>query len=214
MPIEYHPYVHAYGRLPDLFVAIRKASVPPKFSQDFVYSKLGLKSSSFRAMIPLLKRLGFLDQGSVPTESYKQYRGNEQQAQSYMAQSLRDAYSSLYEAHEYAHNLDKQELAEKLRTLTGASEKDQVIPAVVGTFMELCKLADFEAAVPKFGKTDDGAEKPPIEIPEGAQVIVKERVVQPLGISYTINLNLPPTTEIEVFNAIFKSLKEHILNEH
>ena len=34
-----------------------------------------------------------------------------------------------------------------------------------------------------------------------------------LGISYTINLNLPATTEIEVFNSIFKALKEHILHE-
>ena len=34
-----------------------------------------------------------------------------------------------------------------------------------------------------------------------------------LGISDTINLNLPAMTQVEVFNAIFKSLKEHILNE-
>ena len=33
-----------------------------------------------------------------------------------------------------------------------------------------------------------------------------------LGISYTINLNLPATTEIEVFNAIFKSLKNNIID--
>jgi hypothetical protein len=34
-----------------------------------------------------------------------------------------------------------------------------------------------------------------------------------LGLSYTINLNLPATTEIEVFNAIFKSLREHLLGD-
>jgi hypothetical protein len=34
-----------------------------------------------------------------------------------------------------------------------------------------------------------------------------------LGISYTINLNLPATTEIQVFNSILKSLKQHILNQ-
>jgi hypothetical protein len=32
-----------------------------------------------------------------------------------------------------------------------------------------------------------------------------------LGLSYTINLNLPATSDITVFNAIFKSLKEHLL---
>jgi hypothetical protein len=34
-----------------------------------------------------------------------------------------------------------------------------------------------------------------------------------MGLSYTINLNLPATTEIEVFNAIFRSLRENLLRE-
>lgn len=32
-----------------------------------------------------------------------------------------------------------------------------------------------------------------------------------LGLSYTINLNLPATSDIAVFDAIFKSLKENVL---
>lgn len=214
MAAEYPPYVNAYGKLSQLFEAIRAASVPPKFTQDFIHSVLGLKSSSFRAMIPLLKRLGFLDQGSVPTDAYKNYRGNEKQAKAIMAERLRAAYSDLYQANEYAHKLKKEDLSEKLRTLTGAAEKDKVIPNIVATFLELCKLADFEGPVPKpdgkgaRDKKDDKKEPPAAGIE-----VLKERIVQPLGISYTINLNLPPTTEIEVFNAIFKSLKEHILNE-
>ena len=35
----------------------------------------------------------------------------------------------------------------------------------------------------------------------------------PLKLSYTINLNLPATTEIEVSNAIFKSLRENLLRQ-
>lgn len=34
-----------------------------------------------------------------------------------------------------------------------------------------------------------------------------------MNLSYTINLNLPATSDIAVFNAIFKSLKENILHE-
>lgn len=33
-----------------------------------------------------------------------------------------------------------------------------------------------------------------------------------LNLSYTINLNLPATTDQAVFNAIFRSLKEHLLS--
>ncbi len=32
-----------------------------------------------------------------------------------------------------------------------------------------------------------------------------------LNLSYTINLNLPETSDIQVFNAIFRSLKENLL---
>jgi hypothetical protein len=34
-----------------------------------------------------------------------------------------------------------------------------------------------------------------------------------LRLSYTINLNLPATTEVEVFNSIFKSLRENLLRD-
>jgi hypothetical protein len=48
----------------------------------------------------------------------------------------------------------------------------------------------------------------PFERPEFAR-----RNGQEIGmnLSYTINLNLPPSTDPEVFNAIFKALKEHLL---
>jgi hypothetical protein len=32
-----------------------------------------------------------------------------------------------------------------------------------------------------------------------------------LNLGYTINLHLPPTSDVAVFNAIFKSLREHLL---
>ncbi len=54
---EYPPYVNGYGGIPKLFAKIKEATVPPKFTQDFLTTVLGLKSSSYRAMIPLLKRL-------------------------------------------------------------------------------------------------------------------------------------------------------------
>jgi hypothetical protein len=75
--IAYPPYVNAYGAIPKLFAAIKAASVPPKFTQDFLESVLGMKSTSHRALIPLLKRLGFLDQANVPTEQYRRIRDKE-----------------------------------------------------------------------------------------------------------------------------------------
>ncbi|WP_410211384.1 DUF5343 domain-containing protein [Aquirhabdus sp.] len=207
--IKYPPYVNAYGAIPKLFLEISKASVPPKFTQDFMDTVLELRSSSHRALIPLLKKLNFIDAANTPTEAYRNYR-DETQRESVMAAQIRFAYSDLYKANEYAHNLKKEELQSKLRALLGAAEDDPIIPAVIGTYLELAKLADFKqsSSAPKIASPSNVSEK---NADEGVGY-PRHLGSGSLGLSYTINLNLPATTEIEVFNAIFKSLKEHLLD--
>ena len=76
MSATYPPYVNAYGNLSKLFAGIKSASVPPKFTHDFMTTALGLKSTSYRAMIPLLKRLatGKRCQESIRSEQTPQPR--------------------------------------------------------------------------------------------------------------------------------------------
>jgi hypothetical protein len=213
MATKYPPYVNAYGSIAKLFQEIKKASVPPKFTNNFMQTALGLKSTSYRAMIPLMKRLGFLDQNNVPTQPYKDFR-DESQSGVVMADRLKNAYTDLFVANEYAYKLSKDDLQSKLKTITGASSEDKVIPSVVGTFIELSKLADFEGKGKKIAKKKEGEPNKETETAQAAAAALQaHHPASKLGISYTINLNLPATTEIEVFNAIFKSLKEHILNE-
>lgn len=204
---KYPPYVNGYGQLPKLFAEIKRASVPPKFTHDFMSSMLGLKSSSYRAMIPLLKNLGFLDQGNVPTQDYKDFR-DDTKSGLVLAKRIKETYADLFTANEYAYKLGKEELTGKLITMLGLSKDDKNIPFVVATLQELFKLANFTEKHKtdiKKKKPDEGMIEEPLQEPS-------EKLRQ-LGISYTINLNLPATTEVEVFNAIFKSLKEHILSE-
>lgn len=205
--IKYPPYVNAYGSIGTLFSEIQKASVPPKVTQDFLETVLGLKSSSHRALIPLLKRLGFIDAANVPTDAYRSYR-DEVISKMIMAERLRGAYADIYRVNEYAHNLTKDELTAKLRALTGAAGDDPNIMAVVGSFMELRKLADFDSSPTARSKAAaDEKDEPPAAAQRSSR-----GGAHALGLSYTINLNLPATTEIEVFNAIFRSLKEHLLD--
>lgn len=200
------PYVNAYGSIKDLFLAIQKAAVPTKFSQDFLSTKLGLKSSSHRALIPLLKRLGFVDPNNVPTDAYKGYR-DPKKAKAVMGAQLRTAYSDLFTADQYAYELKKEDLVSKLANITGAAADDAALSATAATFIALRDLASFEAESEEAAeKIPDPPKTPPKEVEHGQRH-------RKLGISYTINLNLPATTEVEVFNAIFKSLKEHILDE-
>jgi hypothetical protein len=205
---EYPPYVNVYNGIPKLFEKIKTAAVPPKFTVDFMTSMLDLKSSSYRAMIPLLKRLGFIDAANAPTQAYKDYR-EDSLSGTIMADRLRDAYRSLFQANEYAWKLDKKDLASKLRSLTGAAEDDANIQYVASTFLELAKLATWNGAMPKPKKEEGGASGDGI----GGQRREREELEGGLRLSYTINLNLPATTEIEVFNAIFKSLRENLLRQ-
>jgi hypothetical protein len=200
---EYPPYVDAYGQLKELFKRIKEASVPPKFTQDFLSTVLNLKSSSYRPMVPFLKRMGFLDQANVPTKIYSEFR-DESKSKIIIAQQIKSAYSKLYSAHSYAHKLKKEEIIAKLASVLGTSKDDKTLPKVASTFLELVKLADFEGTVEEEAETEQK---------ESASPPTPTAVVPPtkLGLSYTINLNLPATPDIEVFNAIFKALKENLL---
>jgi hypothetical protein len=208
---EYPPYVNAYNGIPTLFQKIKTAAVPPKFTVDFLSTALDMKSSSYRAMIPLLKKLGFIDPANVPTQAYKDFR-EDSLSGTVMAERLKEAYKSLFQANEYAWKLKKEDLTARLKSLTGAAEDDQYIPSVAGTFLALSKLAQWEGGAPrKKESTTDDADKGGSG--NGGRKREEEFADGRLRLAYTINLNLPATTEIEVFNAIFKSLRENLLRE-
>jgi hypothetical protein len=196
---EYPPFVNAYGKLDALFAKIREASTPPRFNQDYLGTVLGFRSSSDRAFPSLLKRLGFIDSANVPTQDYKDYR-DETQSRIIMAKQVREAYPTIFKASEYAYKLNKNDLTNVVKRATGLAGNSTTLGGIVGTFMSLCALADFKGTIP--------AEK---------ERLVEIEPLQPkpsgMNLSYTIVLNLPATTDIEVFNAIFKSLRENILHD-
>lgn len=206
------PYVLAPSFIAPVLDAIKKASVPANFTIDFLQTKLGFKTSSANAMIPLLKKLGFLTPDGIPTENYKRYR-HSIHGPSTLALAVREAYKELFMANEYAYKLSRSDVEEIVKTMTGAKEDSRLVAATAATFDELCKLAEFEAepittetgAETIIAKTEEKSPMLPLQVPafHGKK----------LNLSYTINLNLPATTDIEVFNAIFKSMKEHLLND-
>ncbi len=209
---KYPPYVNAYGGINKLLNKIRIASVPGKFTRDFLSTVLGLKSSSYHAMIPLFKRLGLIDQGNVPTQRYKDFR-SESKSGFVMAKTIKEAYADIYKGNEYAHQLDKAQLIDLVATITGAAKDDAAVLAVVGTFMELIKFASFDVNdIPEEIGGEVGEEYEEDIAPKENKININKGKVN-FGISYTINLNLPATTEVKVFDAIFKSLKKNLLDD-
>ena len=90
------------------------------------------------------------------------------------------------------------------------AEENQVVSKTLGTFKVLKKIAEFD------GKEEEveEIEKPTQETTDNHLMripTVNQPTEEGINLSYTINLNLPATTDINVYNAIFKSLKEHLL---
>ena len=209
------PYVTSVSTLEKMLDKIIAASVPERFTQDFVSTKLSMKGGTARAIIPFIKKMGLVASDGSPTELYTEFR-NHTKSGAAVAKALKNVYSVLYVMNEYAHDLKDNELQGLIVQATGAEKDSAVVQKTLSTFKLLKKLADFETELEE--KEPEQEINP--EIPPPQQIPIQTHVHQPppstgegINLSYTINLNLPATSDIEVFNAIFKSLKEHLLQK-
>jgi hypothetical protein len=86
---------------------------------------------------------------------------------------------------------------------TGLDEGASSIRVIIGSLKALRAFADFELT-----QEDEGSGQ---ELAEGRPASDDEVRLPPgLNLGYTINIHLPATSEIAVYNAIFKSLREHL----
>lgn len=210
------PYMFSTGLIPKIFEKIQNARRPDRFTQDFLETKLGHSGGSARPIIPLLKRLGFLGSDGAPTPLYDQFRDEATRA-SAVAQGMKNGFSEFFDRNEYANDLSREKLASLVIGVTGGARGDRKTKAIVGTFMALNAMADFENNVP-LGPVEEQTPEvsKPTQIPEALGGGTPEDTVDnvDLNVSYTINLNLPETTNLEVFNAIFEALRNNLLENH
>lgn len=214
MAAEYPPFMNGYGTTTKILAKIKEAQTPDRFTQDFLSTKLGFPGGTARPFIPLAKRIGFLESDGKPTDLYKGFR-NHAHSKAAMAAAIRKGYAQFYERNEYAHDLDKKKLEGLVVEITGLEAGHATTRAIVGTFEALKAFADFNA--PQHHGADATEAKVVVDKPKslsdsepsnnGDSGEVK------LNLAYTINLVLPKTDDVAVFNAIFKSLRENLLNK-
>lgn len=197
----------AYGYITKALNGIKSAATPERFSQDFLATVLNLKGGSPRPVIPFLKRTGFLNSDGTPTDLYTQFR-NSSQTGAAAAKALRKGYEPLYQINEYVHSVDDKELNGVIVQATGWDETSVNVKNAAGSFKALRDFADFDAKLKEKKESGSGTVKKKEEQNSGEG---DDGEVREIRLGYTINLNLPQTSDISVFNAIFKSLKEHLL---
>ncbi len=207
------PYMMSTGLISKILEKVQNARRPERFTQDFLETKLGHSGGSARAMIPLLKRMGFLGSDGVPTTLYDQFRNVETQGLA-VAEGMKNAFSELFERNEYVYELTREKLTGQVVETTGAAKDDRITQGIVGTFMALKDLADFEGDVshnlPLESNSDTASSGAVLkDVPTTLPTANPDNAE--LRIGYTINLNLPETTDPEVFNAIFRALRDNLL---
>jgi hypothetical protein len=189
-------------------------TAPAKFTVAHLKG-IGFKSSNDQGVIPLLKDLGFLSADGTPTPRYHEYR-DRSRSKAVLGQALRDAYEELFHIKEHPTKADREATEGRFKSVHNAS--DRVAELQASTFLALLDLADLTAGptpeTKKKEKKEDEKEKVAIGTGGGSADKGTGPPGLPFsGLRYNIEVHLPATKDVEVYNAIFKSLKEHLLED-
>lgn len=193
-----YPYMVSNNKIQPIISKIQQAARPTKFTLEFLRT-LGFTSTNDRAFIPLAKKLGFLMDDGTPTSLYDQLKDVTSTAK-ILALQIRTLYADLFAINTEIQRSSEQEIKGALSRVTGKDEDG--INRIYNTFKALCAIADFNenAQFIQPEKTEEDSSSSPVQL--------ESRKTE---FHYNIQIHLPATTDISVYNAIFKSLKENLL---
>jgi hypothetical protein len=203
-------YVLPTNRIPDLFRKIQDGQAPERFTIQLL-KDWGFRSTNDRAFISLLKAVGFLTADGKPTQRYLDYRDHSRSKQ-VLGQGVREAYADIFLIKEHPTAADRSAIEGKFKSFHNVS--DHVSGLMTKTFLGLLSLADLSST----STGGSAAISPPLpqasEPAEHADGSQASRVASHLAreLHYNIQIHLPPTKDVEVYNAIFKSMKEHLFD--
>lgn len=208
-------YTFKPNAIPAYFDAILDAEAPERFSVKFI-ENLGFTSTNDRLFIGILKDIGFLNRDGAPQPRYYEFldRSNSKRV---VAQGIREAFSDLFAVNKKINDSPLEEVRNKLKTLYSGKKTNLVIDKIAKTFKALCDYADFSTpssgAISKEMSSPEGS-KPEEELTTketGAEKTHTEAHAMKVGaLQYHINIVLPDTRDQAVYDAIFKSLREHL----
>lgn len=207
------PYINSTGLIVKIFQKIQEAKVPERYTQDFQSTVLGYGSGSAMPFIPFLKRMGFLEGDGRPTELYRKFRNSDSSGAA-MAEAMKKGFSEIFKRNEFAYSLGPEKLRNLIVEVTGKEKGDSSVKGITGSFLACNSLADFDSNLEEVSDTqNDFADSQNTNTNRSlVEYSRTSGTTKNLGLSYTINLNLPETDNIDVFNAIFRSLRENLLD--
>jgi hypothetical protein len=202
-------YLLKTASIPAYFDSLLRAQAPQRFSIKFL-ENLGFKSPTDRLLIGLLKELKFLDADGVPTKRYYEYL-DRSQSKKVLAAAVREMYADLFAVDTAANTLSTSDASNKLRTLYAGTKPEITIKRIARTFAGLCEIADFAfPASPKADKEEEELPKTPIPPPPLEPPKHSQKALSLNSLQYHINIVLPESRDQAVYDAIFKSIRDHL----
>ncbi len=205
---ESYPYIISNNKIEPILAKIRSAAKPDRFSQDLL-KKYGFTASNDRAMVAVLRGLGFITENGTPTEYFDRLR-DPNEWKYVLGERVRALYSDLYALDTDMHKAPENEIKGAISRVTGKDDKS--VGRYFTTFKTLASLARFDARLARRDSGQQEAEKGPEEdkpAEERREEPADRRYREP-DFHYNIQIHLPVTTDVSVYNAIFRSLKEHL----
>lgn len=199
-------YVQSPKKIPEVLNKIRDGQAPDRLTIQLL-KDWGFKSTNDRPFIALLKSLGFLSDDGAPTQRYHDYRDHSR-SKSVLAEAIHEAYADLLLISATPTASDKAAIQGKFKSFHNTS--DNVSSMMTNTFYQLLDLADFSsstsAMAPPQGTENVEKVQSEMESPKATSAIPAVS-----GLHYNIQIHLPATKDLEVYNAIFRSLKENLI---
>lgn len=208
-----YPDILTTGQLKKFLSHIQLANKPPLVTQKYL-EQAGFKTKNERRIISVLKHVGFIDQSNVPTDDWQKYR-NKENAPRILGTALKSSYSDLFDVYPDANNKDVDTLRNFFSANTAVG--DGAVRAMVGTFKALVDVADLNGMPDEQQEADEsqiiaqqGSEKlpSPVELAKQLNVVGNGKGI---GLNINIEIVVPESTNPEVYDNFFKSLKKHIL---
>lgn len=206
------PYIASYGNVEKCLNKIIEAETPPTFSQDHLAKTFKMTGGGAMPVIKLLKRLGFLSENGAPTQIYRDFRINSTRGAA-AAKALKIGYAELFKQNEYIYKETDEKLKEAIISTLQCDNTDSRIAKILRCFNIIKAFANFEQVS---DETVMQTENHPLsrfndnDQEENLRAPTKDQNIG-LNLAYVVNLNLPESPNPEVFNAIFKSLKDNLL---
>lgn len=197
-------YLQTTKNLQNIINSIVGAKAPERFTNKFL-EDLGFKSTNDRLYIGVFKGLGLLDENGTPTQRYHRLL-DQSETGTVLAEGIQEAYEDLFALKKNAQELTNDEVKGKLKTLTQGQKSDNILVLMANTFKALCDVADWSEK----SNVEDKDEED-VQIQKDFTTKTSGYENTKMNLHYNIQIHLPETTNMAVYDAIFQSLKKHLM---